>query len=416
MKTSKFLIVAILLQYNCLYAQVSKMDNIAVKNEGKFMEQLFKKKFGDNNPFALQIGDLYTKRKAEIDKINISSKTDDIVLFDRLYLVYTLYDSLIDKCRKSAQLFSFINQKLSLLSDIKPIAQKQKDSLTSYFMFLNSSDKNLSLLESLKISMTKVLSDTIYYAAFFNDQISKTALIYAKYNAGIMETELKLSKYAVAQVLPILFQKERKLSLILTSFESDTKERRNLLTQNKLYYDSIIEVNLIRQGFPNFVSQFSIAVKEKDKIGLTNTQIDSLISKAFIVERMREGYLAADPLGKFDSKEYETENMLKIVSEDQYQKILIIKNRSQAKAESEVDLKEMIQRNLVAANDRDSISKQLYNYYLAKWTIYYRYGNDKTKQTAGVKDIQDHMPACLRALTNARKYNNPINTTKGGFQ
>jgi hypothetical protein len=110
---------------------------------------------------------------------------------------------------------------------------------------------------------------------------------------------------------------------------------------------------------------------------------------------------------------FEADNMQKIVSEDQYRKVLMIKNRSEAETNAEMDWQELEQRAMSARYIKDSTMVELKNYYLAKLCTYYRYANDKLKQSVNVKNLQEHMPAALRALTSARKYNNSVDSTAG---
>jgi hypothetical protein len=144
---------------------------------------------------------------------------------------------------------------------------------------------------------------------------------------------------------------------------------------------------------------------------LTDIQVDSLLGKAAQLKLMKDTFVRSDPYASFDSKAFETENMLKILSEDQYTKVLVVKNKSKSKSDSQKDWDEIVQRKMEGSYNKETSIKQMENYYLAKWIAYYRYGNDRVKQSANVKNIQDHMPSILKALNAARKYNNPVDNT-----
>jgi|GEM_PF-2244982 len=391
------------------------------RREGLLMAKLATDKYHCDNATAIKLRDLYFSRNLASERLYGTGRpdaasSDGSLSGDVLYADVRRWDSLIDRYVPAAAGGAYIRKKIAQLDRIRPLQQQQKTALQENFTRLCQQMPEDSYADDFNEAMHMVIVDTLYYARIYQDAIARKSLTSAKGIVRELEKKNKLTKDGVNSIFPIVAERERRLAVLQTAFTVDNATRDSLYRSVNELYDSLIRIAMLRDGVSPTASQFTIAVRERKALGLSAAQVDALLANAAELEKMKDAAREKDPLGKFDSKPFETEHMLQIVSEDQYRSVLIVKNRSQARADAEADWQEMQQRNLAANLNKDSTLRQLNDYYLAKWVMYYRYGNDKIKQAANVKDVFEHMPHALRVLTSARKYNNPTTTVLGEYQ
>jgi hypothetical protein len=385
------------------------------KTEGRLMGKLLQLKYGCDTALQNILGALYYKRKLSADKVLLQF-SDAATQEKQLGLVLSKYDSLIEKYIHAASSSSFLKEKMKVLNSIKPLSEKEQSSLTNRFLTLCAKHPDKSFTDNFEEALPAVLTDTTYYAFLYKEEIGKRAASNANMSAGYLIRKNRITKEGMNSIYPVMLEREKVLATLSAAYPLYTKAKDSLITQVNTHYDSLIDVALMRDGatLPN--SQFAIAIQYRRALELTGAQVDSLLAKAVLLKKSKEEFSKEDPFGKYDSKAFESEHMTRILTEDQYSKVLLIKNKSQAKGEAEQDWKELEQRGLSAEYNKENTLKQLNNYYLAKWCAYYRYGNDKIKQSANVKSIEEKAPKALKALKAARKYNNPADPVKGSYQ
>ena len=401
------------------YCNAKYIDH--ARKEGLLMASLARQKYDCDSTMSNRFRDLYFSRNLVSEKLYASGATepagqDPGMTNGNLYAEIRRFDALIDKYDLVAAGGAYLKSRMQLLESIKPLEPKQRTALQENFSKRCRQSPDKGYVDNFNEAMHTAITDTVYYATIYKDDIGKQSMSNAVDVMKDLEKKNKLTKEGVKSIFPMVVEKERRLAVLHAAFPSYTSTRDSLAREVNHLYDSLIRIAMLRDGVSPTASQFTIAVKERKALGLSAAQVDALLANAAELEKMKDAAREKDPLGKFDSKPFETEQMLKIISEDQYRSVLIVKNRSQARADAEADWQEMQQRNLAANLNKDTTLRQLNDYYLAKWVMYYRYGNDKIKQAANVKDVFEHMPHALRVLTSARKYNNPTTTVLGEYQ
>lgn len=158
-------------------------------------------------------------------------------------------------------------------------------------------------------------------------------------------------------------------------------------------------------------SLISLAIKNKDTLGLSNTAINKLLLKLDTLKNMKETHFKKNGGISFNSKNFESEAIDKILTEAQETKLLTIKNKGKVKNYALDDWKELVERGLSSKYNKDSTLAALTSFYLAKQNIHDQYAHNKKKKSGALKLLNDNKPVELKALYNARK--NPGNNTQG---
>ena len=182
----------------------------------------------------------------------------------------------------------------------------------------------------------------------------------------------------------------------------------------KLYYNRKADDTKSSIPLSSF-SQFMLAIQNKTKLGLTNSQIDSLGFFSDNLNNKKYDEAKLDPTKKYDARAYESLHLNRILTNEQYRSLLIMKNKSKAKNFALNDWRELEQRGLAANFSKDTAIIELTNYYTARECIYDRYEYDKVKQSTFISVIYASKPHVLNTLIHARR--NPGNNTIGqGYQ
>ncbi len=160
-------------------------------------------------------------------------------------------------------------------------------------------------------------------------------------------------------------------------------------------------------------SQLSLAVKFKDSIGIDGGVVSSLLLKLDTLKQMKDSFYSKNPGSKksLDTRAFESLTLNNLLSEDQYNKLLIIKNTAKSKNYALTDWQELQTRGLASGYDSVTTISQLAGFYLARQNAYDRYAYDAIQQSANIKSVYDNKPAALNVLMHARR--NPNNDTNG---
>lgn len=162
---------------------------------------------------------------------------------------------------------------------------------------------------------------------------------------------------------------------------------------------------------PITFSQFSLAVKYKDSLSLDSVIVTTLLTKITELRKLRDDYYKANNGKYYDSRAFESSTMTDLLTEEQYTKLLTIKNTEKAKNNALNDWNELVQRNLDSTFIQDSTIKDLSKFHLARCIAYDRFAHDKLKLNDVVKAIYDAKPKAYMVLQHARR--NPDNDTIG---
>jgi len=147
-------------------------------------------------------------------------------------------------------------------------------------------------------------------------------------------------------------------------------------------------------------TQFGMAIKMRTKLHLRDGQVDSLIGKADeMAEKISLCKINPDA-GFFDAPAFESEHLSKMLSERQYNDLLVAKNRESSDLQARYDWHDMEELGLTNKFGRDSTLKKLMTYYLLKAHIKDCYAHEKEKQALYLKSLR--MPYPLVVLREAR--------------
>jgi len=398
---------------NYYKTKTSSRATIEAQVTANFIQQ----KYNCDTAVTSILNNLYYQRQLSINNSFLQS-SDPTYQAQSLYTIIAGSDSLIDKYTYAASSTSYINNKIAKLNAVKPLSPEAQKKIQIGFFNLCLKSRDKSFADNFNNIVRRVITDTAYYAVLYQDKIKSQATNKTVHVLKDLVGKGKITKEGKKRLSPVILEKQQRLATINASFPMVSKTKDSLIQITNTYYDSIINQSLVRNGVSVGRSQFSIALKYQKELSLSSDQVDSLVAMAASFKRMKDDYIKAHPTGKFDSKAFECTSMSRILTDDQYNQLLALKNWGQAKNDADAEWNEMQQRGIATNYNQDSVVTQLIIYHMGKLGAYYRYANDGVKQQANVKAMQARMPAPLRALYAARKYNNPVNTdpSKGQLQ
>jgi hypothetical protein len=393
-----------ILKAESLNEYYSKKNSSQALAEAKAFSKVLGEKYQMEPQVRQQIEKLYAQQRIFINNAVNSSLQDSIRINDRVYKVIANFDSLITKFIFAAASRKFIEEKSKLIAGLSPT---NKELLVNKFIHSVYLHPELNYSDNLLTALRFVTTDPQVYQSLFNIEIENRASIESLRTIAKMRSEKLVTSEGGRFLQPIIARKEKELAAVSIS-TTNRKIADSLYASIEQKYKPLEDSILTRDGSGIPVSHISVALQYKKPLALREGQIDSLVTLAIIHKNMRDSFLAKDPLGKFDSKAFESSNLSSLLSEHQYNKVLIIKNRPIAESDAEKDWDEIKLRGLSANFSKEIALKKLTDYYLAKWCAYYRYGHDKLLQLANVKAIENAMPSELRSLRAARKQNNVL--------
>lgn len=184
----------------------------------------------------------------------------------------------------------------------------------------------------------------------------------------------------------------------------------NLLSsKEKFDYFNVINEKK-SSAIPN--SQFTIAIQFKNDIQITSdTVINAILDKIQQLRKNKDEFLAQNPGKYYDSKAFESLHLTNLLTEQQYTKLLIIKNTDRSKQYALKDWNELELRGFTAGKNKDSCVADLSKFYLARQNIYDRYAHNSIKKGEMLGILNENQPPIYKAIMHARR--NPDNDTQG---
>lgn len=205
--------------------------------------------------------------------------------------------------------------------------------------------------------------------------------------------------------------KENKSKKILDSVKMDLQDDwLNILTAKQQYYYSIA-VDKERSRTKYWFTQFSFALQIKDTIKLSEALVDSMFLHIDALNKMKNAFKRKNPTQWFESKAYESEVMTRLLTEEQYTKLLTLKNTEKAKSNALADWNDLELRKLTGQFNKELELQRLTEYYIEKQNVFDRYAHNKIKQSTMIKYVYDNKPKILNVLAHAKR--NPQNNTQG---
>jgi hypothetical protein len=245
---------------------------------------------------------------------------------------------------------------LSLVISIKINAQIDSKSLSKKF----SPSLVINLYNDV---LTKIDVNENLQFQLANLYAKRDSLIFSKLSTNTPKTIIARYADSLLYDIEIKFKKLLPTDKKREYFEKVERARQvNFpIIQDTIYMD--VEMN----------SQFGLALALYEKFRLKQNQKDSLIYYASLL-KVKESYAKEKPdSGYFDKAFFESENMPKILTDEEYNGLLSIKNKTVAESYSKHTWYQLKKDGLLYSDSkasRDSILSQLKLFYLSKATVW----------------------------------------------
>jgi hypothetical protein len=152
------------------------------------------------------------------------------------------------------------------------------------------------------------------------------------------------------------------------------------------------------------VSEFSNVIKYRKEINLTTVQIDSLLDKVTKLESFRQSFASQNLEGKYYAKPFESEQILKILTANQFENYLTNKNLNKSLNNSKNTWAKLKEMNLIAGVDTTNIKNDIQQYELKILVAGESYTFSKTQEDLFKrKDIENNKPEILKKMDIANK-------------
>jgi hypothetical protein len=402
-----FSLTAAFLVSLCVNAQLESNDSLmysksrAVK-EARLTAALYRKMYNGTNAMEQALYNLYCLKEDELQAA-YKKYTNAVDLDNKITAVIRKYDSIGFSLLHAARGHAFFERKIEYLNSVKALSSTEIASLRAFFTgaCVKSSDKSYS--DNFMEAMHRYIRDTIYYARLYNKEIDFKSMLNARKENDDLMRKYKITPAARSVIVDLVTEKQRSLITIDYTFPVFTTVKQVLLDNANIYFDSLINLALMKDGsFPR-TSQFSIAIKNRAQIGLSANQVDTLYIYAVMLEKLIKQALDKDPSRPFNALSFEVDNMVKILTEEQYMRVLNIKNKRQAFNWAQSDWQELKQRGLTEGLDSTIAIYTIAEYNTARLSIKDRYVNDQEKMNKYIGDLDiNNRPAAMIRLKAAR--------------
>ncbi len=297
----------------------------------------------------------------------------------------------------------FINDFLTKISSATPIAKDMRTKIANeaeFFIRMNSNkDLNMVLMQAT----SHYLPDTAVFSLLYRDELQNKA---RELSAVDRYDLIKVQKVSVKEYEDIynIVQTKNYIKALcaITYLPYHKKLFDSAMAQTSIHYDSLIRAKLISDGSLQPTTQFAIALKHKEELGLQPAVIDTLLSLALVTENRRDSIFGRDPYASIDNGPFESEHLTQILSDEQYTRVLFYKNKSLAEANARADWEEMKLRGLSDGLEKEQTIKEIANYYIEVYGSWSRYAHDKIKQWASMHEIDPDKPKSLKMLDTIR--------------
>ena len=331
------------------------------------------------------------------------------LLPSRLHQVTGFYDSVIYSVLPVLYSQNYFNRHIEKIRQARQPDDAELIQMKKHFYAQLGKGEGQDWGQALLEATQYALPDTAVFSRLYKEKIGQRALSLTAAELYNLQNVHKLADSTVRLVHGLLRRKAYALSLSEYAYAAYPFKREESILSISRHYDSLIERSLLQNGALVAQSQFAIALRYKELLGLRRSLTDTLLHHALRVSHLRDSVLSADPFAKTDFKAYEAYHLNNLLSEEQYSRLLFIKNRSQAAKDAQDDWDEMVLRNLATSLQKETALGQLNEYYLAKWNAYYRLAHDKLRQESNLRLLKDHQPKILKQLSAAQKQPLPVN-------
>ena len=247
--------------------------------------------------------------------------------------------------------------------------------------------------------------------------------VIGKYPPGIVAqvfdlvTKADIDETKQKAIAEILADKELEIFKML----KDGKKYDEIKETNIDFNDQINALLFLEEKYDNYTkttkekakdkysyTQFAIAIRYRDSLKLSDAQYKAMLNYVDEVKTMKNKYYAANK-SSLDTRAFESENIAKSLSNEQYNRLLVFKNTSKATTFAENDWKEVVQRGIDTTFSKQIALLELKRFYLARECTSNKFQHDLVRQKAEIREVYAHKPTILRILEKVRR--NPDNDT-----
>jgi hypothetical protein len=318
------------------------------------------------------------------------------------------YDRLTLKAYNRIVAAVYYEDKMAELNRIKPLADSTAKNIKAAYERYMELSPGHAFTDDFNSAVQEYVTDPAYYAVVFRSQISDVAL-------AIRNTDIErmrryrpaLSRACMDSLRKIITEKSRDLALLSVALGRMNKQREEIFQTAANKYDSLMEVQLIKDGAYISSSIMVAAIRMREALKLRTSQVDSLVERGMNLARLKDSAWKVNVLYAYDAKDYENFWTSKILDDEQFAMILRLKNQTDARKNAENDWIEIEKRGLAEAKqlDKDQTITALTWYYTKVKSASSMYAYDQDKQSAYIRSVRADMPPALKMLQYARKNN-----------
>jgi len=176
-------------------------------------------------------------------------------------------------------------------------------------------------------------------------------------------------------------------------------------------YDNYVNQQKQQAGSKYTYSQFAVALKYRDSLGLSTSQISQLYQEVQVIKTMKNNHYSTHERS-MDTRDYESSRMAQILTPSQYDVAMRYKNKTKAMSIAEEAWDELVLKGQTTNLIRTQAVSQLFEYFVMRESIYDKYRHDVLLQQAALRDHYYARPAIVTLLYKSRR--SPGNNTMGG--
>jgi hypothetical protein len=297
----------------------------------------------------------------------------------------------------------FATDYLEKLNAVKKIPDTTCKRIRAMFNGMIIANKFTDWATAINRSTQYYLPDTAVFSALFRPEFEKQAFELSASDSYNLIKLQRLTKGAYDSVYGLVSEKNYKRAVLQYAYATyHYKQFDTLISQTSHYYDSLIQATLLRNGALQNGSQFALALKYKDLLGLRYSLTDTLLDQVMYLNARRDSILSIDPDAPIDFGPYESAHLSQLLTLEQYNLLLSYKNRAQAIYDANADWNEMELRGITAGLNKDDVVRQISSYYILKYNAWNRLAHDKIALWATQRVIGEGEPEPLKILNPLR--------------
>jgi hypothetical protein len=308
------------------------------------------------------------------------------------------YDSLMEQSRLREKQIGYISARIQLLHQIKALSTEQNRRILDIFIS-KCKLPDCTYGDAFKQTLPKVLKDTVYYANIYKVEIKQQ--VSEATNAYPLRNNLPMA--ILKDCRGIISNYQQALITIDYAYPGVSKEKISLVESIHTHYKPRIDSILVRTGYFSPVTVFSSAIRKKQILKLTDSQVDLLNAKTAELERISKEYTLKNPDEVYNADEFNHKSMLSILSEDQYRTFLQLKLQKKTEQICANTFKEMIKYGTATPADSLTTTRGIYYYNLEKLVIGEIYQDRPILKVDKWRDIEASKPESIKKMEKARK-------------